>query len=102
MHDSGGEDALCIGDAKGRQLFGCEGSEDDTTTAGTKPPPGRAAGETLHIGIGSIDVKKSVHDVSTRRAVNALNVPPGPAAQLDMHGPLPPTSPSYDFPLEQA
>jgi len=56
MHDSGDEHALCIGDTEGRQLSDSERSEDDAIAAGAEPPPGRTASETLHIGIGSIDV----------------------------------------------
>ena len=101
MHDAGDEHALCIGDTKGRQLLDPERSEDDAIAAGAEPPPGRTASKTLHIGIGSIDVKKNVHDMTARRAISALNIPPCPAAQLYMHGPpsILPTRPSCDLPL---
>ena len=103
-HDAGDEHALCIGDAKGRQLSDSERSEDDAIAAGAEPSPRRTASEIFHIGIGSIDVKKNVHDMTARRAINALNIPPCPAAQLYMHGPpsILPTSPSCDLPLELA
>ena len=104
MHDAGDEHALCIGDIKSRQLLDPERSEDDAIAAGTEPPPRRTAGKTLHIGIGSIDVKKNVHDLTACRTINALNVAPCPAAQLYMHGPpsILPTSTSCDLPLELA
>ena len=104
MHDAGDEQALSIGDTKGRQLFDSERSEDDAIAAGAEPSPRRTASEIFHTGIGSIDMKKSIHDMTARQAINALNIPPRPAAQLYMHGPpsILPTSPSCDLPLALA